>query len=241
MLEIKVPAEIKILVIGDIHEHPIQFEELLRTYNPGPTRWVVSAGDVFDKGAGLEAAEDITRQLQDMQGRGFGYAVRGNHELSHIKKSRKAGLSPVLTWWDKQPLAIIFTFPNQTKLTVVHAGIPGNFSWRDLDNVTVAYTRKLDKYGSFIPLIWKKRPGEKDQLEDKVPGGKSWHLTYDGRLGYIAAGHDPQKDGVSRCYNYSCNLDTAVYHTGILTGRVFSENGLEDLIQINGKPAKNAV
>jgi hypothetical protein len=80
--------------------------------------------------------------------------------------------------------------------------------------------------------------GDKKLMVPERPGVK-WHEVYDGRFGYIIAGHDSIKTGIPKFYNFSANIDTAVYCTGRLTVQIFSEDGLGDLLFFDG-PAKYA-
>ena len=82
----------------------------------------------------------------------------------------------------------------------------------------MCYVQYVDKYNAF----------------SRSSKDASWHELYDGRFGYIAAGHHPQINGQPKMYNYSCNLDTACYHTGVLTGRIFNYKGAVKTISVKG-------
>lgn len=237
-LNIEVPATTKIVVVGDIHEHEEQFDKMVERIKPSKDTWLVSLGDVIDKGFGIKVAESIIDKMRVLEYQGFAYAVRANHELKHIRKAKKnrSLMTKQLEWFRKQPLGLSFKFNNGTRLTVVHAGITHRHTWEDLEkNSEVCYVRTLDKEGDFIPLIWKEDKGVK-YLEPAKPGGITWHKSYDGRFGYVAAGHDPQDDGIAKFYEHSCNLDTSVFTTGKLTAQIFSQKGLEDLVVVEGTP-----
>jgi predicted MPP superfamily phosphohydrolase len=239
---IQVPPDTSICFVGDIHEHSEQFFKLLDKYKPGPKKWLVSVGDVWDKGYGRKAAEDITDELAHLQKDGIGWAIRGNHEIKLIKKTRKSDdkLSKQLKWWAKQPLVITFEFPRGALVTTLHAGVTPKMTMVSLKtDIEVVYVRDVDENGKMIPLIWKvNEEGEKILVKSKE-GGKSWHELYDGRFGYIVSGHVAQKDGTPSFYNHSANIDTGVYESGILTGQVFDSNGRRsELIQVEGTPFK---
>ena len=87
-----------------------------------------------------------------------------------------------------------------------------------------------------IQLQWISQNGRQILAPRKI--GVNWHDLYDGRFGYVASGHAAQKDGVPKFYQYSCNLDTSVYTTGILTCQVFGANGREELITATGPARK---
>lgn len=231
-LNIKVPKGTKIAIIGDIHEHEYQFDRLLDIIQPSEKMFFVSVGDVYDKGYGPSIAASITDKIRQMSEKGYGFTVRGNHELKNIKKARATGsMTPQLSWFEKQPLALSFIFENGSRVTVVHGGVKLSHTWDDLDHdIETSYIRKLDENGEMIKLEW-----VGNELQPSKPGGVSWHEVYDGRFGYIVAGHEPLKDGKPKFYNYSCNIDTACYCTGIMTCQIMSEKGLESLHSVEGK------
>lgn len=239
-LDIAVPPGTKIAVVGDIHEHESQFDRLIDIINPSEKMFFVSVGDVYDKGYGTSIAESITDKIRVMNEMGFGFAVKGNHELKNIRKRKlDSSLSEQLSWFDKQPLVLSFIFSNLTRLTVVHGGIKPGHKWDDFNiDVETSYIRNIDENGNMIKLLWKEEDGRR-QLVPEQAGGISWHEKYDGRFGYVAAGHEPLKDGKPRFYNYSCNLDTACYTTGVLTCQIFSEHGLEALHSVAGASWKS--
>lgn len=235
-LDILVPKDTKIAVVGDIHEHEDQFDRLLEKINPSEKMYFVSVGDVYDKGFGVSVAESITDKIRSMSEKGYGFVVRGNHELKNIKRARNAkAMTSQLSWFERQPLALSFVFHNGSRLTVVHGGVKPSHTWDDLDHdIETSYIRKLDENGEMIKLEW-----FGDELRPSKPGGAAWHETYDGRFGYIVAGHEPLKDGKPKFYNYSCNIDTACYCTGIMTCQVLSDKGLDALYSVEGKARRS--
>lgn len=232
---IKISSDIKVAVVGDIHEHKDQFDLLLKAIQPSEKMFLVSVGDIYDKGFGINVAEEIVDIFINMNEKGYGFVVRGNHELKHIRRNKNnINISKQLTWMGKQPLSISFEFDNGTRLTIMHAGVKPKHVWQDLNyDLEVAYIRDLDESGNMIKLDWIEENGKKT-LKPRTPNGVPWHKSYDGRFGYIIAGHDPQRDGVAKFYNYSCNIDSAVYQTGILTCQVFSSSGREELMTFSG-------
>lgn len=234
-LDILVPKDTKIAVIGDVHEHEDQFDRLLEMIKPSEKMYFVSVGDVYDKGYGVAVAESITDKIKKMAENGYAFIVKGNHELKHIKKAKLSkSMTPQLSWFEQQPLVLSFVFENNSRVTVVHGGVKPSHTWGDLDyDIETSYIRKLDDQGEMIKLEW-----FGNELRPAKPGGLSWHETYDGRFGYIVAGHEPLKDGKPKFYNYSCNIDTACYHTGIMTCQVLSAYGLEDLYSVEGQACR---
>ena len=238
---VKVPSGTCVAVIGDIHEHRKQFLEIVKRVQPSEKMFLVSVGDVYDKGYGTDVAEAIIDDIKTMHASGFGFIVRGNHELKHIRKgkNRRSNMSKQLAWMAKQPLTISFEFSTGTRVSVLHGGVKPAHTWQDLGtDVEVAYVRNLDESGQMIKLKLVEENGQKVFVPEK-PNGVSWHKSYDGRFGYIAAGHEPQKDGVAKFYNYSCNLDSACYVTGIMSCQIFDAGGRREFFTVSG-PAKNS-
>jgi len=239
MKTIKLNNETKIAVVGDIHEHPQQFFEIIEKVKPSEKMVFVSVGDIYDKGFGRQAAEKIIDCLIPYVNLEHAYVIKGNHELKTITKSKNID-DKYIWWFKKQPLSLSFMFENGYRLTVVHGGVTPKHTWEDLEkNAEICYVRTVDENGKMIPLIWKEDKNGVKQLVAKKEG-QLWHDVYDGRFGYVASGHNAQKDGVPKFYEYSCNLDSAVYSSGIFSCQIFGLNGKEELIQATG-PAKNPV
>lgn len=216
-------------IIGDIHEHHIQFDNIINKFKPGPDRILISVGDLYDKGPGKDKAEYITNKIKDLNKNGYGYIVQGNHELKHIRRAIANGkISKELNWLNKQPYSLTCNFYNGKKITVVHGGVTPKHTEKDLSNSEVAYVRNVDSEGNAIPIKVKKINGKVTVIQ-KTPG-KPWHEYYDGRFGFIVAGHEPQEDGIHKIYKYSANIDTACYKTGILTCMVIDDYGIKEII-----------
>jgi predicted MPP superfamily phosphohydrolase len=229
---ISVPENVSILVIGDIHEHSEQFNSVLNKWKPSKTRWIVSLGDVYDKGYGPAVAEKITNKLIELNA----FAVRGNHELKIIKKNKKE-LSPELKWWKNRPLAITFNFYTGKQISIVHAGVSPVMTQLGND-VEVCYVRDVDCNGQMIPLVWKMINGT-NTLVKSNDNGQLWHNVYDGRFGYIISGHAAQKDGEAKYFTNSCNIDSGIYETGKLTSQIILSSGeLGDKIVVEGPARK---
>lgn len=231
-LNINVPKGTKIAIVGDIHEHDDQFNRLVTLVQPSEKMFFVSVGDIYDKGYGQSVAQSITDKVRIMCEQGYGFIVRGNHELKNIKKAISTKtMTSQLSWLEKQPLALSFVFENGSRVTVVHGGVKPAHTWDDLDyDIETSYIRNLDEKGNMIKLEW-----VGNEFRPSKPGGVSWHEVYDGRFGYIVAGHEPLKDGKPKFYNYSANIDTACYCTGIMTCQVMSDKGREALYCVEGK------
>ena len=225
---IKVPRGTTLTIIGDIHEQKTHFNKLIELAKPSDTNWIVSVGDIYDRGHGREAGDEIIRELQRLGA----YCVRGNHEH---KRRKREELSKEESLASNFPLSLTFLFDNHTKIVVLHGGITPKHSMKDLvHNSEIVYVRNLDEDNKSIPLkkinedgkwVWKpKRPG------------KPWHEKYYGRFGYIVAGHEPQYNGEPKFYDYSANIDTGCFETGVLTGVVFDRDGRKDVLQVKEEP-----
>jgi predicted phosphodiesterase len=237
-LNIKVPKGTTLAVISDIHEHEEQFRDAVSHISPSKDTILVSLGDIYDKGFGERCAQSITGALRDLVNSGVAYVIKGNHELKHLRRLRKEErpIGEHLSWIEKLPLSLSFVFRSGARLTIVHGGVRPKHTWDDIrDSVETSYIRQLDKSGRYIKLKKKVVDGKKIMVPAK-PGGVVWHEKYDGRFGYIISGHDSQKDGISKFYNYSCNIDTACYHTGKLTVQMFGERGKGELLTFSGTP-----
>jgi UDP-2,3-diacylglucosamine pyrophosphatase LpxH len=236
---IKLQNDVKLAVVGDIHAHSEQFFKIFKQVTPTDKLIFVSVGDLFNKGFGDSHSELVIDALKPYVKLGQAFVLRGNHELKLIQKCRQNKEFTEHLWWcDKQPLAISFEFENQSKVTIVHGGVTPNHTWDDLNfDVETSYVRNVDDQGKMVPMVWKKDKENKKFLELEKPG-KKWHEVYDGRFGYIISGHDAQRNGVPKFYNYSCNIDTCCYQTGILTCLIYGSNGQEELITATGPAAR---
>ena len=216
------PKNTKITVVGDIHEHSNHFFKLLNQIKPNKNNILISIGDIYGKGYGEIEAEKITKKLIEMNKEGIAFAVRGNHEQGRLSNQK----SECLNWFSTCPYSLPIRFSNQSQVLIIHAGVTPHFTDYDLQhNIQCLYLRNIDNKGNFIPI-------------NKKETGKPWHKYYDGRFGYIISGHDSQGDGIPKFYSYSCNIDTRCYETGKLTAIVYGENGREEIITINDKPAR---
>ena len=234
--DIRLPKGVKIVVVGDIHEHEEQFDKLLEGIKPDENTRLVTVGDIYDKGFGRNVAESITDKLIPLVEKGYAHAIQGNHELTSVRwAKRKKRMTKQLWWWSKQPLSLTFIFPDRTKVTIVHGGVLPSFTVDDLaSNIDTCYVRLVDKDGKKVKRLKTVVDDRRVMVMEKP--GKLWHDLYDGRFGYIASGHNSQKDGIAKFYNYSCNLDTAVYNTGKLTAQVFEGGTRKELLTFVGTP-----
>jgi hypothetical protein len=169
-----------IAVIGDIQGQFSLLEPLLAQLPPEAQ--LISTGNI---------GGEITSKIQH---------VRGNWEARLIRQGLRTG-TPT-SHLNALPLSRTFTWPNRTRLTVVHAGVAPNHTWRDLvNNSEVHYVTRI-----------------KNNQADRE--GAIWHEVYDGRFGYVASGHEPIGP---KYYGYSCNL---CLPPGRLMAQVFNEQGL---------------
>lgn len=233
---INLEQDVRIGIVGDIHEHQEQFENMIEEFQPSDKNILVSIGDILDKGFGAKVGFKILRKLKDMQESGISYTVPGNHDYKHLRKALRANkkLSSELKWIDSLPWAISFKYPNHKTVIALHGGVSPKHTIADLNSADIMYVKTVDKNGEMIPMKRKNING-KIVLGAARPG-QSWHELYDGRFGYICSGHDAQKDGRIKYYKYSCNVDTACYQTGILSCQIFDQKGLVDTIQTYGVP-----
>lgn len=241
MKRFEVSDDTVIGVVGDIHEHDEQFFEIVERFKPDKKRILVSVGDLYDKGFGIDRAEKIAEYFRKLNDQGIGHVVMGNHEFRHIRTARRNNTwNETLKWVAGWPYSLFFTYANRNRLVVCHAGVTTHHTWEDLANNTeIFFVRNLDENGKYIPLKWEFDENGKKILTQKRPG-KPWHDLYDGRFGYIVTGHDSQSDGTIKFYPYSCNIDTKCYHTGILSCVVYNNMGRSDIIQVKGPAAHDS-
>lgn len=233
VMEIQISSETKLAVFGDTHGCPDQFEKLLLKIPSDCKK--VALGDFFDKGFGLDASFKIVREMKAIHEDGQGWVVLGNHDVKWIKKLYHSyPVNQEILWLSKQPKVLSFIWPSGKRLTCVHAGICPVDTWASLDTTdNMIYVRRVDSNGRHVPLIWKNVGNNRRELVFAGPG-TNWHEVYDGRFGYVAAGHDAQKDGKAKFYTHSCNLDSGVFSTGILSCQIFNETGLDQFLTVSG-------
>jgi hypothetical protein len=223
MKEIKLLEKQEIVVIGDVHECEEHYNEMSEIIGD---RILVSVGDIYNKGAGIHVANSITRKIIKRHENGNGYIVRGNHEHKHILRDRE--LSDELKWFATQPFFLHFTWPNGYRVTIVHAGVTPNITAYNINFCAdVLFVRYIDENNLMVPMVL--GIDGKYKIQKK---GKLWHEVYDGRFGYIVAGHYSQSDGIPKFYNYSCNIDTRCYETGILSGHIITDGRPNGIITV---------
>ncbi len=219
MLKLSLNKECQILALTDIHEHPKQFKKMLEMWEPSPNKIIVITGDMIDKGFGYEAFTEICTLAQDLSSKGWLYFTKGNHELKALRKAKKKGeLDSCMAWVNRQPISLSLYYPNGQRYTFVHAGITPKMEEKDLDsNLDVCYCRGVDSDGKHVESRLQENGKYKFVRE-----ATSWHEVYDGRFGYVVSGHQPILTGKPKFYEHSCNIDTACFRTGILTGLIIS-------------------
>jgi hypothetical protein len=234
MITLNLKTNQELLGVSDIHEHPDHFFELLDRYKPSNDLIYVIIGDIKDKGHGEEAFLKIALKIKELVNLGHAFFVKGNHELKAIKKNRKTiDNNSIYYWIDLQPIAISFLYPNQARYTFVHAGITPKMTWDTISkDINVCYTRVLDKYGNHVHMI---RNARTETWEPAIKDVTEWHDVYDGRFGYVVSGHNCSAKNPT-FYNYSCNIDSGVFNTGILSAVTFNQAGKKEIIQIKGEP-----
>jgi len=224
------------LVLTDVHEHSIQFFEMLEKYPISEERKLIVTGDIIDKGLGYPAFSAIATKIKELSDQGLAYLIRGNHEVKRIKRAiREKSMDENMEWISKQPLIYSFIYPSQKRYTFVHGGITPRMTWEKISNdIDLVYCRAIGKFGKSVSTFFNKETG---QWEFREPDVIVWHELYNGRFGYVVSGHAPLKNGEPKFYKNSCNIDTACFITGKLTGLLLSENSMEH-VQIHGPAAQ---
>jgi len=148
---------------------------------------------------------------------------------------REKSMDENMEWISKQPLIYSFIYPSQKRYTFVHGGITPRMTWEKISNdIDLVYCRAIGKFGKSVSTFFNKETG---QWEFREPDVIVWHELYNGRFGYVVSGHAPLKNGEPKFYKNSCNIDTACFITGKLTGLLLSENSMEH-VQIHGPAAQ---
>lgn len=232
LIKEKLENHVKFVAISDVHEHDDIFFNLINNFSFSNDCKLLFCGDANDKGAGEQAFYKIVNFIKPLVENNQAWYIKGNHELKKIKKAKKnKEMNDLLSWIDKQPTAVHLSYDNGQSYLAVHAGINPKMTWDKLNNdIEVAYTRLVDSDGNNISIKL-----ENDVWVPTKPNGVLWHDIYDGRFGYVIAGHQPNYDG-PKFYNYSCNLDCGVFNTGKQVGIIFGSNGLEKIYETYGNP-----
>lgn len=96
-------------------------------------------------------------------------------------------------------LALKCNFDNNSMLLLLHGGVL-NHTLEKINDIEIAF------------------------ITDNPEINKPWHISYNGRLGYIISSHC--YDSEVKHYNFSSSLDTKAYETNILAIQEFDKNGL---------------
>jgi len=235
MKHIKVPKGTELVFVGDIHEQEKQFDELIEKAEIGTKRILVSVGDIYDRGEGRHVAESIINKIKDLSDKGYAFMVRGNHEQKYLNRVEIPGSgvtwTGALKYCARLPLSITFVFKNNIKVTALHGGVTPNYTWDDLrSNSELMYVRNIDKEGQLTPTRKIKTSYGYEWIHQE--GSVSWHEVYDGRFGYIVAGHEPMESGKVKYYKHSCNVDTKCFSTGVLSGQIICDGRLKEIIMV---------
>jgi len=215
----------RVIVYGDLHGCLDELKALREKLKIQPEDMEISVGDILNKGPYL--ADKMIAYLKEHNFK----VVIGNNEakaLRQYNKYKKEGeeylktLRPfecatVLSIREKE-FSYLHSLPYFYKidnLTILHGGLaPGVHLSEDMDDVIkkeITLIRYLDK--NFQPVSWSDRAN---------PGNKFWSEIYDGREGFIVAGHHPFPSPKEE--KYALDIDTGCVYGGCLTAVIFTKN-----------------
>ncbi len=211
----------RVIVYGDIHGCLEELRALREKLDIQKADIELSVGDILNKGPYL--AHDMIRYMQEHHID----VVMGNNEakaLKQYRKYRKSGASYLETLrpfeaatvlsLQEEDARFLSDLPYYTKianLTVIHGGlVPG----MRLDKMDEAQKKELTlvRYlnRDLEPIPW-------SDTENRY---KFWTEVYDGREGFIVAGHHPFPK--PKIDTYAMDIDTGCVYGGRLTAAVFT-------------------
>ncbi len=216
----------RVIVYGDIHGCLDELRALRERIGIRPDDIEISVGDILNKGPYL-AHEMISYVRAHAI-----HTVMGNNEakaLKQYKKYKKEGESylqerlrpfesaTVLSlrpedaaWLQKLPYFLKFE-----NLTILHAGLlPGRILCEEMNEAQrkeLTLIRYLNK--ELQPIPW----------HDEAHRYAFWSELYDGREGFIVAGHHPFPE--PKIESHAIDIDTGCVYGGKLTAALFEHTG----------------
>ncbi len=210
----------RVIIYGDIHGCLDELKQLREKLDIQKEDIEISVGDILNKGPCL--AHDMICYMQEHHID----VVMGNNEAKAIKqykKYRKEGaaylqsLRPFesatvlsLREADAAFLERLPYFLRLGNLTVIHGGLTPGMALDKLDDAgkkELTLVRYLDK--KLEPIPW-------SDTENRY---KFWTEVYDGREGFVVAGHHPFPE--PKIDKYAMDIDTGCVYGGKLTAAVF--------------------
>ena len=232
------------IFIGDVHGCVVELLTLLGGLNVKPHKdRVIFLGDLPDKGPDSLGALRLARQtIAQLPG---SLCILGNHEKKWLRKIDRGQPPPEAEGITDLDLAFLRSMPLFQRFPdigcfAVHGGVFPKLlealgTLEDADAVyphpdkkrgklveKVAHTRQVDKNGDFVPL---------DKESERGVG--HWSKTYDGSLGYVLFGHQPEREPIVTMN--ALGLDTGCCYGWSLTAAIV--RGPEDRPEIVSVPA----
>ena len=210
----------RVIVYGDIHGCLDELKALREKLQIQKNDIEISVGDILNKGPYL--GHTMIRYMQDHHIS----VIMGNNEAKaakHYRKYKKEGL-PFLETLRPFEIATVlslqeddYTFLQELpyfikikNLTVLHGGILPGMKLAKLDEVQkkeITLIRYVNK--ELHPIPW----------SDEYNRYKFWAEIYDGREGFIVAGHHPFAE--PKVCEYAMDIDTGCVYGRKLTAAVF--------------------
>ena len=232
------------IFIGDVHGCTAELLTMLGALKVRPLQdRVVFLGDLVDKGSDSLGALRLARQaIQQLPG---SLCILGNHEKKWLRKITKDQPPPEAEGYSAADVAFLASMPLFQRFPdlgcfAVHGGVFPRLlealgTLQDEDAVyphpdkkrgklveKVAHTRQVDKDGDFVSL---------DKETER--GVAHWSKVYDGSLGYVLFGHQPEKEPIVTLH--ALGLDTGCCYGWSLSAAIV--RGPEDRPEIVSVPA----
>ncbi len=211
----------RVILYGDIHGCLDELKQLREKIDIQKNDIEISVGDILNKGPYL--AYEMIRYMQEHHID----VVMGNNEAKALKqysKYRKNGesylqtlrpfeMATVLSMQDEDAafLQQLPYFLRLKNLTVVHGGLVPGIKLDKLDDARkkeLTLVRYLNR--KLEPIPW-------SDAENRY---KFWTEVYDGREGFIVAGHHPFPE--PKIDKYAMDIDTGCVYGGKLTAAIFT-------------------
>jgi len=210
----------RVIVYGDIHGCLDELKALREKLEIEKNDIEISVGDILNKGPYL--GHEMIRYMQEHHIS----VIMGNNEakaIKHYQKYRKEGapflktLRPFesatalsLQEADYDYLKSLPYFMRVKNLTILHGGILPGMRLDKLDAAQkkeITLIRYVDK--ALNPIPW----------SDQKNRYRFWSEIYDGKEGFVVAGHHPFPE--PKISKYAMDIDTGCVYGGKLTAAVF--------------------
>jgi 3',5'-cyclic AMP phosphodiesterase CpdA len=219
------------LIIGDVHGCLDELDALLAELSPSRDDLLCFIGDLVDRGP--ESVGTVRRVRELLRAHPGSVCLAGNHEAKVLRRRGKKGTLPAWTtqasdedWRFLEGLPLLHRLLDHGAL-LVHGGIYPAFFADEGDPEPVppdwltSKEKRAERLRRFLILRHVDLRGHLVALGSETAETRHWSAVYDGRLGFIFFGHDPQLDPpVPLRAPHALGLDTGVCFGGRLTAAI---------------------